>query len=163
MGMRESTKYPSLRVDGKARWFQFELGPKSVITRPSGGQKLDGPGFYDITGLAWSGGGTIRRVEVSADGGRSWKDAILQGTPHSKAHTAFRIPWNWNGNEAVLQSRCTDERGDVQPTVAELDRILGTRMNLDWFKKRPDTINHFNAIQPWKVMRNGEVQNAIFA
>ena len=84
MGMLESTTYPSLRPDGKARWFQFEMGPKSVITRPSGGQRLTGPGFYEITGLAWSGAGAIRRVEVSTDGGRSWKDAELQGPVHPK-------------------------------------------------------------------------------
>ena len=163
MGMRESTKYPSLRVDGKARWFQFELGPKSVITRPSGGQHLAGPGFYEITGLAWSGAGSIRKVEVSTDGGRSWKEAELQGPVHRKAHTRFRMAWNWNGSEAVLQSRCTDDRGDVQPSVAELGKFIGVTMSLDFFKERPDAITHFNAIQPWRVMRDGSVQNAIFA
>ena len=163
MGMRESTKYPSLRVDGKARWFQFEMGPKSVITRPSGGQRLAGPGFYEITGLAWSGGGTIRKVEVSTDGGRTWKEAEVQGPAHSKAHTRFRMPWTWNGSEVELQSRCTDDRGDVQPSAAELGRFIGASLSLDYFKERPDSINHFNAIQPWRVMRDGSVQNAIFA
>jgi sulfane dehydrogenase subunit SoxC len=163
MGMRESTKYPSLRVDGTSRWFQFELGPKSVITRPSGGHRLSGPGYYQITGLAWSGGGAIRRVEVSTDGGKSWKDAEIQGPVHSKAHTRFRLAWNWNGEEALLKSRCTDERGDVQPTVAELAKVLGVSLSPDYFKTRPDTITHFNAIQSWKVIRDGSVQNAIFA
>ena len=159
MGMRESTRYPSLRVDGKARWFQFEMGPKSVILRPSGGQKLSGPGFHQITGLAWSGGGMIRRVEVSTDGGRTWKDAAIQGPVHSKAHTRFRLDWNWNGEETVLQSRCTDERNEVQPTVAEVGRIYGVNLNADFFKERPDTLIHFNAIQSWKVNRDGSVQN----
>jgi len=161
MGMMESTKYPSLRMaDGKARWFQFEMGPKSVITRPSGGQRLPVRGFYQITGLAWSGGGAVRRVEVSTDGGATWKDAQIQGPVHQKAHTRFRLDWEWNGEEAVLQSRCTDERSEVQPTVAEIARIW--RVNVDFFQKTPLITGHFNAIQPWRVTREGNVQNAIF-
>ena len=162
MGMRESTKYPSLRVDGKARWFQFELGPKSVITRPSGGQQISSKGFYEISGLAWSGQGAIRRVEVSTDNGRTWKEAELQGPVHRKAHTRFRMAWNWDGEETVLLSRSTDERNEVQPSVAELGKIVGVTMSLDFFKERPDAISHFNAIQPWRVNRDGSVQNAIF-
>ena len=162
MGKREITAYTSLRVDGKARWFQFELGPKSAITRPSGGQLLPGPGFYEITGLAWSGGGTIRRVEVSTDNGRTWKDAQLQEPIHRKAHTRFRLPWNWNGEETVLLSRCTDDQGWVQPSVAEIGKVLGAELSLAFFRERPDAITHFNAIQPWKVNRDGSVKNAIF-
>ncbi len=163
MGMMESTKYPSLRVDGKSRWFQFEMGPKSVITRPSGGQRLPGRGFYEITGLAWSGGGTIKKVEVSTDNGRTWKDAELQGPVHRKAHTRFRLGWNWDGDEVALQSRSTDDRGEVQPTVAELEKMLNVTLSAAFFKERPDTIAHFNAIQSWKVTPEGSVQNAIFS
>ncbi len=163
MGMRESTKYPSLRADGTSRWFQFEMGPKSVITRPSGGQKLPGRGFFEITGLAWSGGGAIKRVEVSTDGGKSWKDAELQGPVHRKAHTRFRMPWNWDGEEVVLQSRCTDDRDEVQPSVAELGKILNVNLSFDYFQNTTYNLSHFNAIQPWKVTRDGSVLNAIFA
>ena len=146
MGMMEATKYPSLRLDGKARWFQFELGPRSVITRPSGGQKLPGPGFYEITGLAWSGRGTIRRVEVSTDDGRSWKDAQIQGPAYSKAHTRFGLPWTWNGEEVVLQTRCSDDQGEVQPSVAELAKIW--KVDVDFFRSTSIVVGHFNAIQP---------------
>src|SRR4029077_18638552 len=89
MARAETTQYPELRPDGKARWFNSEMGPSSVITRPAGGQKLPGKGFFEITGLAWSGGGVVKRVEVSTDGGKTWKDAELQGPIHSKAHTRF--------------------------------------------------------------------------
>jgi sulfane dehydrogenase subunit SoxC len=160
MGIRESTQYPELRPDGKARWFESVLGPYSVITRPSGGQKLPGRGFYEITGLAWSGGGAIRRVEVSADGGRTWKDAELQGPVHRKAHTRFRLGWNWNGEEALLQSRSTDELNEVQPTLAELTEIW--KVPMDWYRTVPYLIGNFNAVQPWKVTRDGSVQNALF-
>ncbi len=150
----------SLRKDGKARWFNIEMGPKSVITRPSGGQQLSGPGFHEITGLAWSGGGTIKRVEVTTDGGRTWKDANLPGPILPKAHTRFRFPWNWNGEEAVLQSRCTDERGAVQPSLLELAKIWGVEPS--YFRKTENSVIHFNPIQPWKVNRDGSVKNAIW-
>jgi sulfane dehydrogenase subunit SoxC len=159
MAMRETTKYPSLRMDGKARWFQFQMGPKSVITRPSGGQKLSGPGFHEITGLAWSGGGAISKVEVSTDGGRGWKDAEFQGPIYGKAHTRFGFAWEWDGQETILQSRCTDETGEVQPTVAEVAEFW--RVEPDFFQKTDTVVGHFNAIQPWKVNRDGSVQNAI--
>lgn len=159
MAMRETSKYPSLRLDGKARWFQFQMGPKSVITRPSGGQKLDGPGFYEISGLAWSGGGAIRKIEVSTDGGRSWKDAEIQGPVFRQSHTRFGLAWEWDGEETVLQSRCTDETGEVQPTVAEVAAFW--RVQPDFFQKTETVVGHFNAIQPWKVNRDGSVENAI--
>ena len=161
MGKLESTGYPRLMADGKARWFQFEMGPKSVITSPSGGQRLPSRGFYEINGLAWSGGGAIRRVEVSTDGGRTWKDAQLQEPVLSKAHTRFRLAWNWDGEETVLQSRCTDERGQHQPTIAELSRSWG--VSLDYLRLPSTRFNHTNFIQPWKVTRDGSVNNALFS
>jgi sulfane dehydrogenase subunit SoxC len=160
MAMMETTRYPSLRLDGKSRWFESEMGPKSVITRPSGGHRLPGPGFFEITGLAWSGGGSIRRVEVSTDGGRTWKDAKLQDPVARKAHTRFTMDWNWDGKEAVLQSRCTDDRGEVQPTLAAMAKIWG--VNLDYFQQTGTIdMGNFNAIQPWKLARDGSLHNAL--
>src|SRR5438876_6831215 len=88
MTSNESMNHSILRPDlgGKSRWYQFEMAPKSVITRPSGGLKIPGRGFYEITGLAWSGGGAIRKVDVSTDSGRSWKEANLQ--TRSEEHTS---------------------------------------------------------------------------
>ena len=160
MAMMETTKYPTLKLDGKSRWFELQLGPKSVITRPAGGQRLPVNGYYEITGLAWSGGGAIRRVEVSTDGGRSWKEAQLQDPVARKAHTRFTIPWNWNGEEALLQSRCTDDQGVVQPSLAELAKLRGA--DLEYFRTLTANVGDFNAIQPWKVNRDGSIQNALF-
>jgi sulfane dehydrogenase subunit SoxC len=162
MGNMESTKYPSPRPDGKSRWFENVLGPKSVITRPSGGQKLATRGFYEITGLAWSGGGAVRKVEISTNGGQTWKDAELQGPVHPKAHTRFHLAWSWNGEESVLLSRCSDDRGHVQPTLAQLGKIWG--VGTDYFQSMsPATadMGNFNAIQPWKVTSDGSVLNAL--
>ena len=74
----ETSKYTDLMANGNARQFTFVMEAKSVITFPSGEMKLRGPGFYEITGLAWTGRGRITRVEVSTDGGKSWADAQLQ-------------------------------------------------------------------------------------
>ena len=78
-------------------WVDYRAALKSVITRPAGGQRLPGPGFYEITGLAWSGGGALRKVEVSTDVGRTWKEATLQDPVLPKAHTRFTFPWVWDG------------------------------------------------------------------
>ena len=112
--------YGHINPDPKVAALTHQIGPKSVITFPSGGQQLSGPGFYEITGLAWSGGGAIRGVEVSTDGGESWKNADLRSPAYRMAHTRFGFHWNWDGKECVLMSRCTDELGTVQPTRADV-------------------------------------------
>jgi sulfane dehydrogenase subunit SoxC len=139
---------PTLMPDGKARQLQFVLEAKSVITFPSGNQPLPGPRLYEIAGLAWSGRGLIRRVEVSTDGGKSWQDARLQEPVLPLAHTRFRFDWRWDGSETILQSRCTDESGYVQPTLAELVKVRG--LNSVYFN---------NAIQSWKVASDGSIHN----
>jgi sulfane dehydrogenase subunit SoxC len=116
MTRMESTDHTSLMPDGKARQFLFVMEAKSVITFPSGTQHLPGPGVYEITGLAWSGRGLVRRVEVSADGGKTWRDARLQQPVLRFAHVRFRLDWRWDGREAVLQSRCIDETGGAEST-----------------------------------------------
>ena len=144
-------------ADHKSRWFRFEMGTNSVITRPAGGQRLESHGFYEITGLAWSGAGAISRVEVSTDNGQTWKDAELQGPVLPKAHTRFGFDWNWGGEEAVLMSRSTDERGQVQPSLVELGEIWDVDANY----LRAHMLGHANAIRPWKVTADGSVYNAI--
>lgn len=145
----ESMDHTSLMPGGKARHFTFVMDAKSVITFPSGGQRLPGPGFYEITGLAWSGRGRVRRVDVSTDGGKTWRAATLQEPILPFAHTRFRFPWRWGGQETVLQSRCLDETGYVQPTLAALVKVRGV-----------NSTYHNNAIQAWKVAADGSVHNA---
>ena len=148
MTRMDSAGQPSLMPDGKARQLMFVMEGKSVITFPSGDQRLSRPGFYEVAGLAWSGRGLVRRVEVSSDGGKTWRDAALQAPVLRFAHTRFRFPWRWDGREAVLQSRCTDETGYVQPALADLVKVRG--LNSHYF---------LNAIQSWKVAADGSVHN----
>jgi sulfane dehydrogenase subunit SoxC len=152
---------PRADLDNKSRWYNFVWPPKSVITRPSAGQQLPGPGYYEITGLAWSGWGTVRKVEVSVDGGKTWKEAKIQDPVLPKAHTRFNFDWTWNGEETVIQSRCTDDQGEVQPTFAELNRNWGRSEN-DRLEPSNQTF-HWNAIQPWKIARDGSITDALFA
>jgi len=148
MSREETSKYTDLMPDGTARQFTFDMEPKSLITRPSGGDTLAGPGFYEVTGIAWTGRGTITSVEISTDGGATWKQAALQSPVLPRAHTRFRWPWRWDGREAMLASRCTDDTGYTQPLLAELIRIRGVNSQY-----------HNNAIQMWKVAADGKITN----
>ncbi len=147
MTREETSKYTDLMPDGTARQFTFVMEAKSVITAPSGGQHIH-PGFVEIRGLAWSGRGRVARVEVSTDGGHDWQTAHLQEPVLPRCVTRFRFPWRWNGQTALLQSRCTDETGYVQPSRQALVDVRGTR-----------SYYHYNGIQRWRVSRNGEVTN----
>jgi len=149
----ETSKYTDLMADGTARQFTFVMEAKSVITFPSGEMKLPGPGFYEITGLAWSGRGRITRLEVSTDGGKNWADAHLQTPVLPICHTRFRFPWLWDGTPAVLQSRATDETGYVQPTIKQLVDVRGLNGPLG-------SIYHLNGIHSWAIATDGSVTNA---
>lgn len=150
MTREETSKYTDLMPDGRARQFTLVMDAKSVVTHPSGGQKLAGPGFHEISGIAWSGRGTVARVEVSVDGGATWKNAALQEPVLPRAHTRFRLGWEWDGREATIASRVTDDTGYRQPTRAELVEVRGVNSNY-----------HNNMIQAWKVKTDGTVEYAL--
>jgi sulfane dehydrogenase subunit SoxC len=144
----ETLHYVDLMPSGLHRQYSSIQECKSVITTPSGGQTLLDQGFYNISGLAWSGRGKVKRVDVSVDGGRNWRTARLESPVLSKCLTRFNIDWVWDGKAAVLQSRAMDETGYVQPSMRQLRAVRGTR-----------SIYHNNAIQSWLVQENGEVKN----
>ncbi len=144
----EAVHYIDLMPDGQHRQYSSIQEVKSVVTTPSGGQVLLDKGFYNVTGLAWSGRGKVRKVDVSVDGGRNWRPARLETPVLSKCLTRFNIDWVWDGRPAIIQSRATDETGHVQPNYTQLRAVRGTR-----------SIYHNNAIQSWLVQENGEVKN----
>jgi sulfane dehydrogenase subunit SoxC len=149
MTREETSKYTDLLADGRARQFVFEMDAKSVITRPSPGHRLTTHGYYPVSGIAWSGRGRITRVDVSTDGGRTWRAARITGPVHDRALTRFEADWHWSGGPAVLQSRAVDSTGYVQPTRAALVAVRGV-----------NSYYHYNGIQSWRVGADGEVRNA---
>jgi sulfane dehydrogenase subunit SoxC len=144
----ETVHYLDLMPDGRHRQYTSTQECKSVVTTPSGGQVLLDKGFYNISGLAWSGRGKVARVDVSVDGGRQWRPARLESPLLSKCLTRFSLGWVWDGRPALVQSRATDETGYVQPGYRALRAVRGTR-----------SVYHNNAVQTWLVQENGEVRN----
>jgi sulfane dehydrogenase subunit SoxC len=140
----------------KVAALDYQIGPKSVITYPSGGQQLPGRGFYEISGLAWSGGGAIKLVEVSTDGGRKWNRADFKGTPQRMAFTRFGYQWNWDGSETEILSRCTDEIGQVQPTREQVAKYWNEPLERNYRVPGLD-----NSVMPWRIARDGSVRNGL--
>ncbi len=147
----ETARYTDPMPAGKWRQFSFVMECKSVITRPSGGMNVPGPGLYEIQGFAWSGRGRITAVDVSVDGGKNWQEAALEEPVLDKSLARFRYRWNWNGAPTTIASRAVDSTGYVQPTVQDIQKaraIVGF-------------VQHHNGVFPWSVSASGEVKNAI--
>ncbi|MES2100122.1 MAG: sulfite dehydrogenase [Pseudomonadota bacterium] len=144
----EELHYVDLMPDGLHRQFTSIQECKSVITTPSGGQTLLDKGYYNVSGLAWSGRGKVKRVDVSFDAGRTWRTARIDGPVLSKALTRFNIDWVRDGSPVIMQSRAIDETGYVQPKINQLRAVRGSR-----------SIYHNNAIQSWRVAESGMVYN----
>ena len=146
MTREETSKYTDPLADCTARMFSFVMDAKSIITFPAYPVTLPEKGWWEITGIAWSGRGRITRVDVSTDGGRRWAPAELEQPVLAKCHTRFRHLWNWDGTEATFSSRAVDQTGYVQPTLEQLRKARGL-----------GTHYHFNHIRAWRVRRDGAV------
>ena len=145
----ETSKYTDTLADGTSRKWTWAMDAKSVVTSPSPQSPIThGHGPLVITGLAWSGNGAIKRVDVSKDGGKSWETARLAKPGEKMAMTRFYLDTTWSGEEMLLQSRAIDETGYVQPTKAQLREVRGL-----------NSIYHNNCIQTWLVNSNGEAEN----
>ena len=148
MAREETSKYTDLMSDGKARMFTWVMDAKSVVTSPSPEKPIFQKGVHQLRGLAWSGRGKITRVDVSIDGGKNWKTAELHGPIMEKCLTRFTMPFEWNGEELLVQSRAIDETGYVQPTIQELQNVRGL-----------SSVYHNNSIATWLVNKSGKVDN----
>ena len=146
----ETSKYTDLMADGKARRFTWVMEANSVILNPCPEKPWTNArkGKMHLSGLAWSGRGRIKAVDISDDGGANWRRAKLEGAVLSKCLTRFSMPYEWSGKPLLLQSRAMDETGYVQPTLAQLRKVRGV-----------ESIYHKNAIQTWGVGEDGAVRN----
>lgn len=141
----ETARYTDLMPNGTARAFTLIMEAKSVIVSPSGGQHVSS-GRNQVVGFAWSGRGKIAHVDVSLDGGSSWRRAALDTPVLPKAFSRFTADFDWNGRQMALLSRATDETGYVQPTLGQLVRVRGVNSGY-----------HNNAIHGWRVSTTGAV------
>ena len=148
MTREETGRYTALMPDGRARQFYYAMDAKSVITFPSGEMMLPKPGNYQIRGIAWTGRGRVQAVDISLDGGKTWVPARLDDVPEPMCTIRFSYPWYWDGKPAILQSRCIEDSGYVQPTRSELVALRGEHF-----------VYHYNAIQSWAVAADGSVAN----
>jgi sulfane dehydrogenase subunit SoxC len=147
----ETSKYTMLQPNGKAIQFFWPLEVNSIITSPCPERPWTDlkPGdVVEISGLAWSGQGTITRVDISFDGGDNWVEAELSGLVLPKAWTRFVYQYKWEGKPILLASRSRDDSGNIQPTVdQEVDKV------------GVESIYHRNAICTWEVTAKGVVNN----
>jgi sulfane dehydrogenase subunit SoxC len=148
----ETSKYTDLMADGRSRKHTFVMDAKSVVTNPSPQAPLKRHGRNVLSGLAWSGRGTVDRVDVSMDGGRNWQTARIDGPVLDKSVVRFYVDFDWNGEEMMIQSRAMDSTGYVQPTKEALRKVRGV-----------NSIYHNNGIQTWLVHPNGEAENVEIA
>ena len=152
MTREETSKYTDPLADGTARQFSFVFDARSIITAPAYPDVVE-PGWIEIRGIAWSGRGTIARVDVSTDGGTTWQEARLQEPVLRQAHTRFRHLWRWDGAETEIMSRAVDGTGYVQPTRAALRAVRGRRARR----------YHLNPITAWRVRTGGRVEYRVEA
>lgn len=145
----ETSKYTDTLENGTSRKWTWVMDAKSVVTSPSPQMPIThGPGPLVITGLAWSGRGSITRVDVTVDGGKTWKTARLAPHSHNMALHRFYLDHVWDGSEMLIQSRAIDSTGYVQPTKTELREVRGV-----------NSVYHNNCIQTWWVKATGEAEN----
>ena len=144
----ETSKYTDLLADGRSRRFTWIMDAKSIVTNPSPQMPLKFKGPNVLSGLAWTGRGTIKRVDVTLDGGKTWKTARLDGPVLPMSLSRFYFDFEWDGREMLIQSRAMDDTGYVQPTKDELRKVRGV-----------NSIYHNNGIQTWLVRANGETEN----
>jgi sulfane dehydrogenase subunit SoxC len=158
MSFYEAKTYSQILPDGKLVKFNFVMQVKSFITHPSFGHSLKGPGYYEISGVAYSGNGRIAKVLVSADGGKSWGQAALQGPSYPQAFTRFTIPWRWDGQPVTLMSRAWDESGHGQPLRTDFVAARGqTERPVASALAFPN--QHYNSLTAWGVDNKGEIKH----
>jgi sulfane dehydrogenase subunit SoxC len=147
----ETSKYTMLQPSGKAIRYFWPMEVNSIITSPCPEKPwtdLKKGDLVEIEGLAWSGMGTIKHVDISLDGGDNWVEANIKGLVLPKSWTRFSYIIKWEGKPLVLASRATDDAGITQPTI-----------NQEIAKVGVESVYHRNGICSWEVKANGEVNN----
>jgi len=93
-----------------------DLNVKSVIAVPAGWAK---PGPVRVQGTAWSNASPVGKVDVSTDGGQSWKPAKLTGQQTKYGWRIWHYDWKAAEGKYTLMSRATNRAGETQPLSEE--------------------------------------------
>jgi len=147
----ETSKYTLLQKNGKAVQYFWPNEVNSVITSPCPEKpwtNLKKGDLVEVQGLAWSGHGTIKHVDISLDGGDNWIEASLKGLVLPKSWTRFSYIMKWDGNPLLLSSRATDDVNNTQPTIDQETSAIGV-----------ESVYHRNAIVTWEINKKGETNN----
>jgi sulfane dehydrogenase subunit SoxC len=144
----EAVHYIDLMPGGLHRQYSSIQECKSVVTTPSGGQVLLDKGFYNISGLAWSGRGKVKQVDVSVDGGRNWRPARLQGPVMDKCLTRFNLPgcgtasrpWS-RAAPPTKPATCNPTTASRAPCAARVRSITTTRSRPGWCRRSGEVKN----------------------
>lgn len=147
----ETSKYTMLQKSGKAMRFFWVNEVNSVITSPCPEKPwthLKKGDKVEIEGIAWSGHGTIKGVDLSLDGGDSWVEAKLKGLVLPKSWTRFSYVIEWDGKPLLMSSRSYDDFGNIQPTIDQETSAVGV-----------ESVYHRNAIVTWEITEKGVCNN----
>jgi sulfite oxidase len=95
------------------------LNVKSIITAPVASARVRAGTPNSVSGIAWSGDGAqVTRVDVSVDGGRTWRNAQLGTSPGPYSWRTFTYAWTPAAGTASILARARDDRGAAQPKVS---------------------------------------------
>ena len=163
----ETSKYTALQPTGKAIQHFYANEVNSTVVSPSpekDWKHLEDGDVIEIEGLAWSGMGTITRVDLSFDGGNNYVNAHIKGEVLPKCWTRWSYMHTYKkGETLLLTSRAMDDAGFIQPTVDQ--EVFGNgvaKANYGKDKTKGmgvESVYHRNAVETWEVTPNGEVNH----
>jgi sulfane dehydrogenase subunit SoxC len=119
-GYQNAVGYRMYSADGEPGEPVTRMLPRSLMVPPGVPDFMTRtryvePGPITLTGRAWSGHGSIERVEVSTDGGATFNAAVLEAPLGPTAWRGWSFNWTATPGEHVLSSRATDAAGNTQP------------------------------------------------
>ena len=146
-----------LRPDPKELALSEQIGPKSVITYPSGGQQLPGRGFYEISGLAWSGGGAIKyrggihRWREEVEPRRAQDDTTTHGA--RPVRLSVDLGWKRDRDSVALPPTRSGRCSRLREQIAQWWNVPVER------NYRVPGLD--NSVMPWKIAKDGSVTNGL--
>jgi len=124
-GYQQATAYHHRTVQDETGEAVTRINPRALMVPPGVPDYMSRrrhvePGMHSIEGRAWSGKGAVIKVEVSEDGGRSWKAAFLEASASPFSWRRWTFDWDARRpGDYELWVRPTDDAGNMQPSEAK--------------------------------------------